>query len=246
MRYGFSHLTLIAVMTVVSGYGCGEIESAPTLGATEAAQISGGLGFTVYHFHIEGQRVGALLVTDGAEGGAYADQTEYWRFDRRALKDLADDAIEQLDVVVAKHSAAWSTASVRRHFEQGTASWVDWMVPRMFELAAHSTRARTDEGQRRTMFRMSAAGGGPGGGEISYTLMLDFDQGLAPRTTWLIDAEELVGFYPEHHAAKGAPKGLLSLPRGIDPYNWEVEMGIDRPLERVEAAHGFEMTPLAD
>lgn len=133
------------------------IQTTPEVQAKQLEQISGGIGFSVYHFYdgdkIEGTEIGALLVTNGAYNGTYADETEFWRWDADAMADWQDDLLADIAVEWVGTSATWD-ASLASDFEAAPDD-VTWTVNRNFNL--DTSPSIVTETAAAHMYQMEAA-----------------------------------------------------------------------------------------
>ncbi|MCA9539479.1 MAG: hypothetical protein KC620_11365 [Myxococcales bacterium] len=165
-----------------------DLPAPPSLETLQQTQVSGGWGFSIYHFEVDSVHVGSLLVTNGAYGGAYGDQLEYWRWEPSALADLGAGDVTHLDVDFRVTGETWDSGTVSAEFEAGTGTWTSWEVNRLFDLSSHASIIWNSPSNDRYLYRLEAAAWGGESGTITYYLRLDFSAGTIPLMTWYVSS----------------------------------------------------------
>ncbi|MCA9539478.1 MAG: hypothetical protein KC620_11360 [Myxococcales bacterium] len=194
MRHALAHLTLFASVLALSACAPESAKDAknlpppPSLESLQQAQVSGGWGFSIYHFEVDSVHVGSLLVTNGAYGGSYADEVEYWRWEPSALADLGAGLVSHVDVDYRATAATWDSGLVSTEFETGTGTWTSWEVNRLFDLAPSATIVWNSPAQSKYLYRLEADAWGGESGTITYYLSLDFSASSIPEMYWYISA----------------------------------------------------------
>lgn len=253
---------LVFSLAAFAVFACAEPpERSPTPVAEQVRpQLSGGPGVSVYDFVVEGSRVGSVLVTDGAWGGAYANQYEFWLWDPAATDAIRDGEYDSFSIKVVVRSEQWDPI-VADAFETGTAGWTAFSIPREFELQEQPRIAYSNDSQERYVYRMVAPAWGGMQGDIRYYLELDFHPGSdVPSMEWLVDADDLKTYYASEEgdedddsdedgdegSDEGGGWGGWTAPEQAlaDATRWEVRLEASTSLEQVSWAWAYELTTL--
>lgn len=234
---------------------CAPADPIEPIGTQRAAQLSGGPGVSVYDFEVDGARVGAVLVTDGAFGGGYADQYEFWLWDPAATADIRDGDITDFTIKVSWRSDDWDAAAAST-FESGTNGWTAFAIPRLFDLQSEPRWAWSYEPYERYAFEMVAPAWGAAQGDIRYYLEMDFQPGSdIPSMEWLVDADDIKTYYSSEDSDEdadedsdegndegGGSNWTLPPEAAADATRWEVRLTEDTTLTRVSLAWAYELT----
>jgi len=226
---------------------CGDIEAeAPAVASQGFDQLSGGPGVSIYDFIVRGDRVGSVMVTDGASGAGYGDQYEYWLWDDRTVDKLRDGDIRDLAIHVAHQEPTW-TDEAAEIFEDETSGWIAYAVPRHFELQIEPREAKEDKKKERFVYQLDAPAWGGMEGNISYYVEIDFEEHEdIPTMEWLVDADDLKTYYHSEMNDEDALEDDWTPPESAsDNINrWEVRLTQDAKLEKVKDAWAYELTTL--
>lgn len=245
---------LTACFVTAFAVACGPIEdpTTPELGEQQAEQVSGGVGWSVFHFKVDGVRVGSVLVTDGAYGGSYANQVEYWLWDPINGDDLRDGDVQNLVIDVAVNEAEWSDSLVASEFEAGTTNWIAWAIPRDFELQSDAEYIWSNTSSERFVYAIEAPAWGNEVGTIRYYLELDFHpSSYIPSMEWYVDADDIKTYYYSEDSDEDDDEGEgeeghwdeFNLPPEAydDAQRWEVRLTQDASAQKISWAYGYQL-----
>lgn len=225
----------------VAGCTPAEPDEAPT-NTRRQAQLSGGPGVSVFDFVVNSERIGTVLVTDGAFGDGYADQYEFWLWDPEATEDIRDGDITDFTIKAAWVDDKWSPTAASI-FESGTNGWTAFAIPREFELQTEPRWAWTHEPSERYTYELIAPAWGEGQGDIHYYLELDFRPNSdIPSMEWLVDANDMKQYYISEDSDEDADEWTLPPEAQDDAVRWEVRLTDDTELSQVDFAWAYELT----
>lgn len=221
------------------------------IGERQDDQLSGGVGFSIFHFKVGGVGVGRVLVTDGEYGGSYQNQVEYWKWDPIAGASLRAGTVNNITIDVIVQSDTWSSSDVTTHFESGTSGWLSWSIPRAFELQSSPGYVWTTNSAERYVYTLDADAWGQETGTVRYYLEVDFHPGSdIPSLEWYVDADDIKTYYYSEDSDEDDDEDFdweeWELPPEAyeDATRWEVRLEQDAVISKVSWGYGYELRTL--
>lgn len=252
-----ARITLTSLLACAA-LACGPVEDgeSPEFDTRTAAQVSGGVGWSVYQFKANGAHIGRVLVTDGAFGDGYGNQTEYWLWEPQKAAQLRAGQVNTLEIDIVVQEEAWKGDLAAQHFESGTTGWTAFAIPRSFDLDGMPRLVYSSNYLERQLYAVEASAWGGMTGSIRYYLRFDFTPGSdIPSMEWYVDVDDIKTYYysedgddddDEGEEGGGDNWDYFDLPLEVfdDAQRWEVRLEQDATAHRVSYGYGYELTTL--